>query len=319
MEFFYDLSKCNLCPHNCNADRFRQRNGFCKAGALTEIESYMPHYGEEPELSGTKGSGTIFFSKCNMRCVYCQNYQISQESGKNNINSTIICDKEGLAKIMMELEDKGCHNINLVSPTIWTANIIEALKHAGDRLRIPVVYNTGGYEKEQTIKMLKGLVQIYMPDMRYADNAFAGRYSDVGDYVKYNRQSVREMYEQVGNLVTDKNNIAVKGLIIRLLILPGNISEVKKSLDFIKNVLSDEVYISLMSQYHPLYRACDFPELNRHINFKEYIDVIRYAEKLGFSNGSFQEFSGIRQPHEDPYTPDFSEKDIFGFSKENKE
>ncbi len=316
MDFFYNLTKCNLCPHNCNADRFNKKNGFCKAGALAEVESYMAHHGEEPELSGTKGSGTIFFSKCNMHCAYCQNYQISQESGRNH-NSGIF-ETAYLAKIMLELKDKGCHNINLVSPTIWAANIIKALKYGRDSLKLPIVYNTGGYDKPETIRMLKDYIQIYMPDMRYASNTFADRYSRVKDYVGYNRESVREMYGQVGNLVTDKNNIAVKGLIIRLLILPNNIAEVKKSLDFIRNELSNEVYISLMSQYHPLYKSCDFPEINRHINFKEYISVIRYAEKLGFTNGSFQEFGGIQPPRQDPYTPDFSGKDVFGFNKESE-
>lgn len=315
MDFRYDLSRCNLCPHNCNADRLKQKKGFCGAGALAEVESYMAHHGEEPELSGTNGSGTIFFSKCNMRCVYCQNYQISQENRNGNGE---IFNAKGLAKIMFSLKDAGCHNINLVSPTIWAAHIIEALEYAEDRLELPVVYNTGGYDKPETIRMLKGYIQIYMPDMRYASNTFADKYSHVKDYVTYNHESVREMYEQVGNLVTDKNNIAVKGLMIRLLVLPDNISEVKKSLDYIRNELSNEVYISIMSQYHPLYKACDFPELNRHINFREYMNVIRYAEKLGFCNGSFQEFEENLRAHEDPYTPDFSEKDVFGFKRQSK-
>ena len=314
MDFNHILSECNLCPHNCNADRINKKKGFCRAGSLAEIDSYMAHYGEEPEISGTKGSGTIFFSKCNMRCIYCQNYQISQENNKK----AGIYKNEGLAEIMLELKNRGCHNINLVSPTIWTANIIEALEYAGKSMDLPVVYNTGGYDKAETIKMLKGYVQIYMPDMRYASNIFAERYSGVKDYTGYNRASVKEMYEQVGNLVTDKNNIAIKGLLIRLLVLPNNISEVKKSLDFIKNELSNEVYVSIMSQYHPLYKACGYPELNRQINFQEYMNVIRYAEKLGFCNGSFQEFGGSSPAYEDPYIPDFSEKEVFGFNRKNK-
>ncbi|MDD3520419.1 MAG: radical SAM protein [Actinomycetota bacterium] len=315
MDYLYDLSRCVLCPHECSADRLNQKNGFCRAGNIAEVNAYMAHHGEEPELSGTMGSGTIFFSKCNMACVYCQNYQISQE---NRNSDPEFFDTEKLAELMFWLKDSGCHNINLVSPTIWAANIKSSLEYAGKRLDLPVVYNTGGYDKPETIKMLKGLIQIYMPDMRYASNTFASRYSDVKDYVTYNRASVKEMYEQVGNLVTDKNNIAQKGLIIRLLVLPNNISEVKKSLDFIKSELTEDVYISIMSQYHPIYKACKFPELNRHINFKEYMDVIRYAEKLGFSNGSFQEFNRDSRACEDPYTPDFSKENVFNFNRQEE-
>jgi len=308
------LSSCNLCPHNCNSNRTEYKKGFCGAGPVSEVESYMPHLGEEPEISGDRGSGTIFFSRCNMRCIYCQNFQISQEIKSSK---TIFLDTEKLAGIMLELQKKGCHNINLVSPTIWVANIAASLDLARKNLglEIPAVYNTGGYEKPETIKMLKGIIQIYMPDMRYASNTFAFRYSGIKNYVHYNRESVKQMYEQVGNLELDEHKIAKKGLMIRLLVLPNNISEVKKSLDFIKNELSNEVYVSIMSQYYPLYKARLFPEINRRINLKEYMGVIRYAEKLGFSNGSFQDFTGIVATESDPFTPDFSEKEIFGFNK----
>jgi len=308
------LSNCNLCPHNCNSNRIEYKKGVCKGGPLSEVESYMPHTGEEPEISGTRGSGTIFFSRCNMHCVYCQNYQISQEIISSR---TMFLNTEKLANVMIKLQEKECHNINLVSPTIWAANIASSIEFARNHssLKIPVIYNTGGYEKPETIKMLKGIIQIYMPDMRYASDTFALKYSGIKDYVFYNRESIKQMYEQVGNLELDKNKIAIKGLMIRLLILPNNISEVKKSLDFIKNELSNEIYISIMSQYHPLYKAHLFPEINRRINLKEYIGVIRYAEKLGFSNGSFQDFTGIRFAERDPFTPDFSEEEVFKFNR----
>lgn len=314
MDLTQVMSACNLCPHNCNVNRLKNEKGFCKAAAGLEIESYLPHFGEEPELTGSRGSGTIFFSKCNMRCVYCQNFQISQQDNKKEAFLTI----EDLADIMLELQAAGCHNINLVSPTIWSAHIIEALDYTKKELELPVIYNTGGYEKPETIKMLEGYINIYMPDIRYAGDLNARQFSGINNYKKYSRASLKEMYSQVGNLVTDKNNIAVKGLMVRLLILPDNIAEVKKTLDYISSELSNEIYISLMSQYRPAYKAGRFTKLSRPINYDEYMSVVNHAEKLGFCNGSIQEFTGSGQSHNDPFIPDFSRDNVFEFNNKNK-
>jgi len=315
MDFMKILNSCVLCPHKCHSSRIKGELGVCKAGSTAEISSVIVHYGEEPPISGFRGSGTIFFTKCNMSCIYCQNYQISQEYNTNNYQKV---SNEKLAEIMIDLQDKQCHNVNLVSPTIWIANIAEAIKIARDNLnlKLPIVFNSGGYDRTEIIKMLKGYINIYMPDIRYNTDEYAFKYSGVKNYVENNRRSIIEMYNQVGGLKLNSEGVAEKGLIVRLLILPNNIGEVKKSLDFIKNELSTDVYISIMSQYRPLYKAYKYPELNRRINFREYKEILNYAEKLGLSFGSFQEFSSFSSDEkEDPFIPDFQNKDVFKFKK----
>ncbi len=303
------LVRCVLCPHMCRVNRNNGQSGFCRAGSAAVVSSVMAHHGEEPPISGTRGSGTIFFSHCNMKCVYCQNYQISQEhSGKAFSASQ-------LAGEMLSLQHKGCHNINLVSPTIWIPQIIEAFSIAKKSgLKIPIVYNTGGYERKQAIKLLEGIVDIYMPDIRYSSNSMAERYSGVKNYVKNNRKSIIEMYRQVGGLVLDNNGIAKKGLLIRLLVLPGNIGGVKETLDFIKNELSQDVYLSIMAQYHPEYMACDYPELSSSILYSEYYEVVEHAEKLGLVNGWTQDYT---PPEKDFFRPDFNRKKVFKYYEEN--
>ena len=308
------LEDCTLCPHKCRADRFKSRKGFCRASGIPEISAALPHFGEEPPISGEKGSGTIFFKHCNMSCVYCQNFQISQECdnliSKNNHTLK-------LEDCMLSLQDMGCHNINLVSPTIWVPHIIDSLNIVRTKkngLTIPVIYNSGGYEDSGTIKLLEGLIEIYMPDIRYSDNESAYKYSGVKNYVENNRISLIEMYSQVGGLKTDENGIAVRGLMVRLLIIPGIAVEIKKSLDFIKNELSTDVYISIMSQYEPLYKAKGYPEINRKINRDEYNRIIDYAEKLGFYTGAFQEFEEHTE-EKDLFKPDFDSEDVFKFKK----
>lgn len=302
------MQDCTLCPHKCRVDRTIAKKGFCGAGDIPIISSAMVHHGEEPPISGTKGSGTIFFSGCNMRCVYCQNYQISQEfSGKSY-------DKYALSSIMLSLQERGCHNINFVSPTIWIKDIVEALQIARTKgLVIPTVYNTGGYDDPETIKALKGYIDIYMPDMRYSDDRMAKKYSSVKDYVNHNRLSVKEMYRQVGPLEIDSQGIAKKGLMVRLLVLPEDISGIKATLDFLKSETSDDIYLSIMAQYHPTYLAHMYPEIDRRITKGEYRQVTEYAEKIGFSNGWTQDDILLE---EDEFIPDFSDKDVFKYYKD---
>ncbi len=269
----------------------------------------MPHHGEEPPISGNRGSGTIFFTYCNMKCVYCQNYQISQEFEGTK------CSISELADSMIKLQNLSCHNINFVSPTIWIPQIVKALSIARNKgLSVPTVFNTGGYDNPKIIKMLDGIIDIYMPDMRYSNDDMARKYSMVEEYVRYNRQSVKEMYRQVGGLKVDPEGVALKGLMIRLLVLPENIGGIKKTLDFIKNELSTDVYLSIMAQYHPTYKASRYPELNRMITAKEYLEVVKYAEKRGFSYGWTQDHISLNSK-EDLFIPDFKDKKIFKYYK----
>jgi len=236
-----------------------------------------------------------------------KNYQISQEREGREYSIP------ELVRTMLDLENSGCHNINLVSPTIWIPRIIKALYHARLKgLSIPMVFNTGGYDNPEIIKMLDGAIDIYMPDMRYSDDEKARKYSHVREYTHYNQQSVKEMYRQVGNLKLDKDGIARKGLLIRLLVMPENIGGVKKTLDFIKHELSTNVYLSIMAQYQPTYRAAGYPELNRTITAKEYLEIVKYAEKKGFSYGYTQDYISFDK-EEDLFMPDFKKKEIFRF------
>jgi len=305
------LSKCTICPHKCSVNRKKGEKGFCKAGYQPVVSSAMPHHGEEPPISGTRGSGTIFFTYCNMKCVYCQNYQISQEhEGRENSISA-------LTDTMLKLQTKRCHNINFVSPTIWIPQIVKALTIARKMgLTIPTVFNTGGYDSPQIIKMLNGAVDIYMPDARYSSNTLAEKYSQVKNYVRYNRQSLKEMYSQVGGLKLDSNGIAKKGLLIRLLVMPDDIGGIRETLDFIKNELSTDVYLSIMAQYHPAYKARNYPELSRRITAREYIEIVKYAKELGFNFGWTQDYISLNSK-DDLFIPDFKDKKVFKYHKDN--
>lgn len=277
------LRSCELCPRKCRVNRAKGEKGFCRAGRNPSVYSFSAHHGEEPPISGTRGSGTIFFSRCNMRCLYCQNYKFSQLSGEKEI------PLKELADIMIDLEASGCHNINLVSPTHYAAQIVESISLAIEiGLRIPIVYNTGGYDSLDVIKLLKGIVDIYMPDMRYSDDRMALFYSDAGNYVKHNRACVSEMYKQAGDLVMNDEGIAAKGMIIRCLVLPNNISGTEKSLEFIAKHISKKAYISLMSQYYPAYRASRTKELSRRITTAEYNAAVNKLRELGIDNGWVQ-------------------------------
>lgn len=290
-----DLNNCTICPHLCGVDR-SCKQGFCRSSEKLHISTFQLHFWEEPVLSGTRGSGTIFFSHCNMRCVYCQNYQISQYGhGKT-------ADPPELKDIMLSLQESGAHNINLVTPTHVTPLIRDALimaKHEG--LQIPVVWNSNAYERIETLQELEGLVDMYLPDLRYAEDETAYTYSGIKNYTRIARQAIREMKRQTGRLKTDEG-IAWKGLLIRLLVLPGNINRVDLSLDWIARVLGVETSISLLGQYYPAYKSFYYPEINKGTDRKTYRKIADHAAKLGFDNGFLQETGSSRD-----YTPDFPE------------
>ncbi|MBL7156781.1 MAG: radical SAM protein [Candidatus Omnitrophica bacterium] len=276
---------CRICHHKCNINRLKGKKGICRSSEKVAVYSYSPHYGEEPPLSGVRGSGTIFFTHCNLQCVYCQNYTFSQKSDFEEIET------EELAERMLELERMGCHNINLVSPTHYAYQIIMALQIAIKRsLNIPIVYNTGGYDSMELIKLLDGIIDIYLPDMRYSRDEAARKFSHAADYAENNRQLIKEMFRQKGLLRVDKNGVAEKGVIVRLLILPNSVSGTVQTLKFLKKEVSKDIYLSVMSQYYPTYLAGNFPEIQRRINQKEYREVIDAIEKFGFTNGWIQGF-----------------------------
>jgi len=282
------LKSCCICPRRCRVNRLKDEVGFCKTGSLARVYSYMPHHGEEPPISGQRGSGTIFFSGCNMACVYCQNYQFSQ------LGEGREADFEELAQFMLELQKLGCHNINLVTPTHVMPQILKALEIAVSKgLRIPLVYNTGGYESAEIIKLLDGIVDIYLPDMRYADSDMAVKYSSAPDYPKYNQEAVKEMHRQVGIAKINKEGIIDRGLIIRHLVPPQDIAGTDKIMKFIANEISVDSYISLMSQYTPYYKADQFKEISRRITQEEYEEAVKVMHKYGLYNGWTQDSGGL--------------------------
>lgn len=282
--FKESLSSCRICPRICGVDRTKGKTGYCRAGLKASVYSYISHQGEEPAISGARGSGTIFFSRCNMKCVYCQNYRFSQlDEGKEVTTGE-------LAGIMLSLEKLGCHNINLVSPTHYLPQILSALEEALVKgLSIPIVYNTSGYELKESIEALEGVVDIYLPDMRYSDNAMARKYSDAPDYVDRDRESVLKMHRQVGELIIDNDGVAKKGLIIRLLALPGGISGTVKTLQYIKENISKNTYLSIMSQYYPTFKAYNYPEISHGIDREEYANLVDEARIIGLNDGWVQE------------------------------
>ena len=277
------LSPCEVCPRKCGVNRLEGEKGFCRSGEEVIVSSYNAHFGEEPPLVGYFGSGTIFFTNCNLKCVYCQNYPISQLGNGNKVSLS------ELAKIMLALQKRKCHNINLVTPTHFVPQILKSLKLAIKMgLRIPIVYNSSGYESVKTLKLLDGIVDIYLPDARYADNKIAQKYSSAPNYLEIMKKALKEMYRQVGNLVTDKIGVARSGLIVRHLVLPEGLSGTKKIMHFIAREISPHTYISLMAQYFPAYQAGQFSSLSRRINRKEYREALQAFKEEGLENGWFQ-------------------------------
>ena len=280
------LESCRVCPRECGVNRLKNdKLGFCRSGLNPVVSSASPHHGEEPPLSGTKGSGAIFFGNCNMRCLYCQNYPISQMgTGSERTPGELACQ-------MSWLQEQGCHNLNLVTPTHFMPQILKALAIARERgFDLPIVYNTSGYESLEAIRLLDGIVDIYMPDMRYSDPAVSLKYSVAQQYPEINRVAVREMYRQVGNLELDENGCATRGLIIRHLVLPGGLSGTEAVMKFLAEDVSKEVFISLMSQYFPAYKAVEVKELSRRITADEYEEAYQIMQKYDLENGWVQEF-----------------------------
>mgnify|MGYP001560263119 FL=1 len=282
------LESCRVCPRECGVNRLEDnKSGFCKSGLNPVISSVSPHHGEEPPLSGTRGSGAIFFTNCNLRCVYCQNYPISQMG--NGAERTI----GELACQMLYLQEQGCHNLNLVTPTHFMPQMLKALGIAKERgFTLPIVYNTSGYESLEALRILDGIVDIYLPDMRYSDNAAAMKYSSAPHYREINRAAIKEMYRQVGNLALDEMGIARRGLIIRHLVLPGGLSGTEEIMKFLAEEISKDVYISLMAQYFPAYRAKEFKELSRRVTSAEYEEAYQAMQKYELENGWVQEHDG---------------------------
>ncbi len=288
-----ELECCTICPHNCKINRTKNP-GRCKSTDKIKIALYSIHNFEEPCISGEKGSGTIFFSNCNMNCVFCQNYEISQLGRGKEI--TI----EELANVMIKQQERNVQNINLVTPTSYALHIVEAIKIARKKgLKIPIVYNTNGYESVETLKLLEGYVDIYLPDLKYYYDDLAKKYSKVDNYFEIATKAIQEMYRQVGTPVLDENGVMKKGLMIRHLILPNEVQNSKKVLKWVKENIDSNVYVSIMAQYFPTYKAKEIPEIARKITKEEYEKVENYLYELDLENGYIQELG----EHEEEYVP----------------
>jgi len=267
---------CGVCPRGCKVNRAEDdRRGFCRAGARAIVSSFGPHFGEEAPLVGSGGSGTIFFASCNLACVFCQNWQISQAREGEEASP------EQLARMMLWLQGRGCHNINLVSPTIYGPQILAALPYAIEGgLRLPLVYNSGGYDSLPMLRLLDGVVDVYMPDIKYSDDRMAARYSLVKGYYGAAKEALKEMHRQVGDLVVE-DGVAVRGLIIRHLVLPEGIAGTGEVMRFIAEELSRDSYVNVMEQYRPDHRASRYPALTRRITVEEYREALRTAQGYG--------------------------------------
>ncbi len=272
------LQSCRACPRNCGVDRLAGETGKCQTGRLALVSSYSPHFGEESPLVGKHGSGTIFFTNCNLQCIYCQNYSISQLGEGSEVT------REELARMMLSLQDVGCHNINLVSPTHVVPQILEAVEFAVNLgLKLPLVYNSGGYDSVETLKILDGIVDIYMPDMKYADAWVALKLSGIENYPAVNRAAVKEMHRQVGDLQVNRNGVATRGLLIRHLVLPHQMAGTGGTMRFIAEELSPNSYVNVMDQYRPCYKASENPGLTRAVSRQEFAEAVASARKAGLT------------------------------------
>lgn len=281
IEQAYDIFKeCRLCPRQCGVNRLNGEKGLCRAPARPVIFSVHPHHGEEISLVGEKGSGTIFFSNCNLRCIFCQNWPIAHEGKGKEIRD------EDLADMMIQLQKTGCHNINLVTPTHVMPNILNATRIASRKgLCIPLVYNTSGYERMDIIKILDGIVDIYLPDMKYMDEESAARYSaGASDYPEEAMRAIIEMNRQVGEHRTDNRGIAIRGLMVRHLVMPNRVAGTEKFVRWVAESLSRTTYVNIMSQYRVEYKAFEYPKIARGITVKEFLEAMEWAEKYGLTN-----------------------------------
>ncbi len=295
------LEKCTICPRNCKVNRLEGKKGFCKCDDKIKIALVSSHKFEEPCISGKEGSGTIFFSNCNLRCIYCQNHEISQEGVGKEVSI------ERLSEIFLEQQARSLNNINLVTPTMYVYQIIEAIKIAKSKgLKIPIIYNSNGYENVETIKALKGYIDVYLPDLKYYSNELAEKYSQAPNYFNIATKAINEMYNQVGSIKFSENGMIQKGVIIRHLILPNHIQNTKHILKWIKDNFKNDVYVSVMAQYFPTYKAKNDNLLNRKISRKEFKEIERYMYLIGLENGYMQELG----KHEEEYVPVFDLKNV---------
>jgi len=293
------LSSCDICPRECGVNRLENEPGFCRSAHLPVVAAVCAHHGEEPVISGSRGSGTVFFGNCNMRCAYCQNHQISQGVGEQSKE----IDPHTLAERMLYLQDElGCHNINFVSPSHFVPQLVRAVLEAVPMgLRLPLVYNTSSYDSIKSLRELDGIINVYLADLRYASNKWGRRFSQVSDYVERAHAAIKEMYRQVGDLVVDDEGIAQRGLIVRHLILPNGLAGSQDSLAWLVSGVSPTVAVSIMSQYFPAHRASQIPLLSRTISLSEYLEVTGLLDELGIENGWVQEMDAPEN-----YLPDFT-------------
>ena len=283
-ELWNMMDSCQLCPRMCGIDRLAGHEGFCRASSQLEIASYHPHFGEEKPLVGKGGSGTIFFANCGLRCVFCINYQISQQ-GMGHPRSI-----DDLAEMMLKLQEQGCHNINLVTPTHYSAHIVLAVDRAAAKgLRLPLVYNTCGWERLEILKKLDGVVDIYLPDFKYSDGKMAAKYSSAAEtYPEITKAALLEMHRQVGVAKPAKDGLMYKGLMIRHLVMPNNVGGTKRVIEWIAKNLPKDTYLNIMSQYRPMYKAFQYPKISRRITLKEYKEAVEWAKKAGLTNLDIQ-------------------------------
>ena len=301
------LKSCNLCPRDCKIDRTKNEYSFCLSGYLPIVSSYTLHFGEEPVISGTKGAGNIFFGNCNLRCMFCQNYLISQ-NWKIERNNEVSFER--LADIMIELQNKGCHNIGLVSPTHFSAQILKGIFLAVQKgLNIPIVYNTNGYDSVEIIKLYDGVADVYLPDFKYGNNEYAKKYSRVDNYFEKAKEAIKEMYKQVGDNLVYNGDIVVRGLIIRHLVLPNDLADTEMIFKFIAEELSPNIHISVMSQYYPTFKAERDILIDRKLRESEYNKVLRLMDKYGLEKGWTQELDSYNT-----YRPDFEKSRETPFS-----
>jgi putative pyruvate formate lyase activating enzyme len=301
------LESCTVCPKDCGNNRLKDEIAACYSGALPIVSSYTPHFGEEPALSGTNGAGNIFLGNCNLRCVYCQNYQISQNWKKEKKNEIT---HERLAEMMLELQEKGCHNIGFVSPTHFAPQMARAILIAAEKgLNLPIVYNTNAYDSVEVLRLLDNIVDIYLPDFKYAENDAGFQFSKVRGYTDFARKAIKEMFRQTGDKLTfDENGLLKKGLVIRMLVLPNDLAGIEENLVWIKENLSPKISISLMAQYYATNKAATdsrYILLSRKISEREWFKAISLLEDLGFKNGFMQEFESASHY----YRPDFNDKE----------
>lgn len=275
-EALAQLSDCRLCPRDCGFDRTRDRSPLCRNGRFARVSSYASHFGEEDCLRGRRGSGTIFFSGCNLRCVFCQNADISQKDNGEEVSAA------QLAGMMIELQQQGCHNINLVSPSHVVPQILESLAIAVDRgLQLPLVYNSGGYDSESELRLLDGIVDVYMPDLKLLEVDAARRYLKAPDYPAVAKAALREMHRQVGVLELDSDGLARRGVLVRHLVMPGRLADTEQAMNFLAKELSPDTYVNLLAQYWPAWKSHDYPEIDRAIPPREYARAIELARQAG--------------------------------------